>query len=140
MNKVEELLLKAKKEDFQTKETRIVKSKFLGKKLGMGEPAEVTIRELSGRKATELSNMIFDAEGNLDKAKIFDTNLHLLVEGVVSPSMKNEEYKAHFGAESPKHLAEIVFGTDAIRIADEIKEMSGLTNEKEKEDREQVKN
>lgn len=141
MNKVEELLLKAKKEDFQKKETKTVKSEFLGKKLGMEGPAEVTIQELSSRRATELSNTAFDKEGNLRKDKLFDANLHLIVAAAVSPDLKNKELMEHFGVGTPKDLGELIFGTDVIKIAGEIKKLSGLTDEEETEqDKEEIKN
>lgn len=139
MNKIEELLLKAKREDFQKKETKVVTSKFLGKKLGLEEPAEVTIQELSGRRASDLSNTALDKEGNLAKDKLFDSHLHLLAEAVVSPPLKNKEYQEHFGAGSPKELAELIFGSDVIWMANEIREMSGLTKEDEEKEKEEVK-
>lgn len=141
MNKVEELLLKAKKEDFQKKETKTVKSEFLGKKLGLEGPAEVTIQELSSRRATELSNTAFDKEGNLRKDKLFDANLHLIVAAAVSPDLKNKELMEHFGVGTPKDLGELILGTDVIKIAGEIKKLSGLTDEEETEqDKEEIKN
>lgn len=140
MNKLEELLLKAKKEDFQKKETIVVKSRFLGKKLGLDEPAEVTIKELSNRRATELTNTVLDTEGDFNKSKLFDANLHLVAEAVVSPDLKNKELMAHYGAGSPKDLAELILGSDVIRIANKIKEISGVTDEKAEKDKEEIKN
>lgn len=139
MNRVEELLLKAKKEDFEKKETQIVESERLAQVLGLPEPVEVEIQEIDQRKLNSIIGMQIDADGDYDKTKSFDAKLMLVVEGLKEPSMKSKELQAHFEKSTPKELAELIIGRDVTKISNAIGKLSGIEEEKKK-DEEQIKN
>lgn len=72
MNLIDKLLCvdKAKTEE---KETKKIKSKKLERLVG--ENAEITIRELSGKRYNSLQAMLYDKNGNRDMAAVYDFNL-----------------------------------------------------------------
>ena len=130
MNLAEKLLRidKAKPTERETKE---IVSKRLSKM--MGEETKITIRELSGKRMSRLSGMLTDKKGNRDMTKFYDLNLMYCVEGIVEPSMKDEKLLEHFGAATPKDLADLLFGMESSRIAEEIVGLSGVNEEAEDE-------
>ena len=99
----------------------------------MGEDAEITIRELSGKRYNDISQLMFDKNGNRNMAGTYDFNLMCCVYGIVDPSMQDENLRRHFGATTPKELAAMLFGMESAKIANEIINLSELNEESEKE-------
>lgn len=130
MNVIEKLI-RIDKEKMSEKETKKIKSVRLSKILG--EDTEITIRELSGRKINDLSVMAMDKKGNIDQSKLLNVNLMYCVEGIVEPNLKDAALMEHFGAKTPKDLAEILFDVEANKIADKIAGLSGITEDAEDE-------
>ena len=127
MNLIEKLL-SVDKAKVTEKETKKIKSKKLAKLVG--EDAEITIRELSGKRYNALQAMLYDKKGNRDMNARYDFNLMCCVYGVVDPCLKLME---HFGASTPKDLAAILFGMETGSIASEIVKLSGLGDDAEEE-------
>ena len=122
MNLIDKLLCvdKAKAEE---KETKKIKSKKLERLVG--EDAEITIRELSGKRYNSLQAMLYDKNGNRDMTAVYDFNLMCCVYGIVEPDLKNEKLMEHFGA--------ALFGVESGPIASKIVELSGLGENAEEE-------
>lgn len=130
MNLVEKLI-RIDKDKVREKETKKIKSRKLSKILG--EETEITIQELSGKKYNDIIKMCVDKKGNKDWSKINDMNLMFCMEGIVDPPMKSQELLEHFGAKTPKDLAELLFDAESAYIADEISTLSGFTKDTEDE-------
>lgn len=130
MNLIEKLIRTDKDKAYKREEKKI-KSARLSRILG--EDTEITIRELSGRKINDLSVMAVDKKGNIDQSKLLNVNLMYCVEGIVEPSLKDAALMEHFGAKTPKDLAEILFDVEANKIADKIAGLSGITEDAEVE-------
>ena len=109
-------------------------SKRLAKILGKEEPVEIHIKEIPPRKFNDLSMYQYDKKGNQDISKGFDARLLVCVEGIVEPSMKDKDLKEHFGCETPKDLAEKIFGGESIEIADAIANLSDYASDEDAED------
>lgn len=123
MSLTEKLLaLDAKK--YKEKATGEVEIKRLSKMVG--EPFIVKVKEVELERLQELQAMGFDKKGNFDISKSRDINLLTICAGIVEPQLTDELQK-HFGAASPKELANILFkGVDATIIADKIAEISNI--------------
>lgn len=130
MNLVEKLI-RIDKDKAREKETKKIKSRKLSKLLG--ESAEITIQELSGKKYNDIIGFCVDKNGNKDWSKINDMNLMFCVEGIVDPPLKDQSLIEHFGVKTPKDLAEILFDAESASIADEISNLSGFTKDAEEE-------
>lgn len=130
MNLIEKLIRTDKDKAYKREEKKI-KSARLSRILG--EDTEITIRELSGRKINDLSVMAVDKKGNIDQSKLLNVNLMYCVEGIVEPNLKDAALMEHFGAKTPKDLAEILFDVEANKIADKIAGLSGITEDAEDE-------
>lgn len=130
MNLIEKLIRTDKDKAYKREEKKI-KSARLSRILG--EDTEITIRELSGRKINDLSVMAVDKKGNIDQGKLLNVNLMYCVEGIVEPNLKDAALMEHFGAKTPKDLAEILFDVEANKIADKIVGLSGITEDAEDE-------
>lgn len=130
MNLIEKLL-RVDKEKATEKETKKIKSKRLAKLVG--DDAEITIRELSGKRYNDLQAMLFDKNGKRNVNATYDFNLMCCVHGVVDPCLTDKELMEHFGAATPKDLAAILFGMESGTIAAEIVGLSGLGSDAEDE-------
>lgn len=130
MNLIEKLLCVDKAKATE-KEVKKIKSKKLTKLVG--EDAEVTIRELSGKRYNALQAMLFDKKGNRDVNATYDFNLMCCVHGIVDPCLTDKNLMDHFGAATPKDLAAILFGMESATIAAEIVKLSGLGEDAEEE-------
>lgn len=130
MNLIEKLL-RVDKEKATEKETKKIKSKRLAKLVG--DDAEITIRELSGKRYNDLQAMLFDKKGNRNVNATYDFNLMCCVYGVVDPCLTDKDLMEHFGAVTPKDLAAILFGMESGNIATEIIGLSGLGTDSEDE-------
>lgn len=125
MNLIEKLI-RIDKETLFKKETKTVKSSRLSRIVG--EEANIVIKELSGRKLNDISAMMVDKDGDKDFSKLTDVNLMYCVEGVVEPNLRDAKLMEHFGAKTPKDLAEILFDAEAGKIAGKIISLSGLSD------------
>lgn len=133
MNLVDELLQKDISEAMK-KKTGIVKSKRLAEVLGRTEPVEIQIKEIRQRRVNEIIGMQFDKKGKRDFGKIFDANLVAITEGVTYPPMNDKRLMEKFRADSPKQLAEFMFGGEVGRISDAILELSGVKGDEDDEE------
>lgn len=108
-------------------------SKRLAELLGEEEPVNIVIKEISQRRVNDLMSMSYSSGGKFQMEKTFDAKLMSLVEGVEEPSMHDKDLMAHFKAETPKKLAEVVFGNEITKISDAIMELSGVGKDEEDE-------
>lgn len=131
MNLVEQLL-KADIKKLDELETKTIKSKRLGKVLGVDEAVDIKISEINPRKFNELCAKPYDKSGNLDTGKMFDTKALICVEGIIEPSMKDKKLQEHFGCSTPKDLVIRLFGNEITNIHLEIDKLcSGSAEERE---------
>lgn len=90
----------------------------------------VTVKALSGRTFQRIR----DLATNKGKQNDFDLNLLTLVYGITSPDLNNTELQQHFGAATPKDLAEKLFNVGEInKIGTKIVELSGIGESSEEE-------
>lgn len=99
-----------------------------------GEPFNVTLRAIPARRAIEIISTGADNSGNVDISKAFDANLMTICAGVVEPDLSDRPLQKHFGAATPKELAEKVFsGGEIAQMAGIIMQLSGYGAETETE-------
>lgn len=99
-----------------------------------GEKFVVKYKALNGRRITELSQSTTDGNGNIVGGKAYDGNLILIGEAMISPDLKDKDLQKHFGAASPKDLADKLFnGGEVRKIASEIMQLSGYGNNTDEE-------
>lgn len=108
-------------------------SKRLAELLGEEEPVNIVIKEISQRRVNDLMSMQYSSGGKFQMEKTFDAKLMSLVEGIEEPSMRDKDLMNHFKAETPKKLAEVVFGYEVTKISDAIMELSGVGKDEEDE-------
>ena len=132
MNLVEQLVQVDVDKAYELKRD-IFKSERLKELLGLDVPVDVKIKELSQRKVQELLSMQYSSNGNHQMSKVFDSSLMCLVEGVEEPNLKDKELQEHFRAETPKRLAEVLFGREVTKISDAIMTLSGFGDDNEEE-------
>lgn len=121
MNLVEKLLAVNEIE----KKTEKIKSKRLSRLVG-DENAEITIREISGRRFNDVKSRVSgggDAE--------FEANLICCLHGIVDPDLKNQQLQEHFGVHTPKDLCEKLFSAEVYTIAEKIVALSGIVDDEE---------
>lgn len=100
----------------------------------VGEPFIVKVKEVDQERLQELQAMGFDKNGKFDMSKSRNINLLTICAGIVEPELTPELQK-HYGAASPKELADILFkGIDATIIADKIAEISNIVPPEEEEE------
>ena len=132
MNLVEQLVQVDVDKAYELKRD-VFKSERLKELLGLDVPVEVKIKELPQRKVQELLSMQYSSNGNHQMSKVFDSSLMCLVEGVEEPNLKAKELQDHFRAETPKRLAEVLFGREVTKISDAIMTLSGFGDDNEEE-------
>lgn len=132
MNLVEKLL-QADVKKAEELEQKTIKSKRLAKILGESDPVEITIQEIPARRMNNLLGEQIDKKGNFDIDKAFDVKALTIVEGMVNPSLKDENMLKHFGCATPKELAIKLFGKEMNMISDEIYNLSSEDNEEMEE-------
>lgn len=130
MSLIDELLALDSKE-ITEKDTATVEIKKLSKKLG--KPFLVTVQAIDPELYMELSTDMLDKKGNVDYSKAFKQNTLIVLEGVIEPNLKDEKLLKHFGAATPKELAEKLFEGAIPIIAAKVGEISGFDNEVEEE-------
>lgn len=129
MSLTEKLLaLDAKK--YNEKQTDTMEIKRLSKLTG--EPFIVTIKEIDDNRIQELQAMMLDSNGKVDYSKTRTVNALLCVEGVTEPNLGDTKLQKHFGAATPKELAEILFkGVDLGKVADGIIKLSNFIDDED---------
>lgn len=130
MNLIEKLIL-IDKERVQERKAKKLKSARLSKLTG--EETEITIKELSGKRLNDLTQIIINEDGKKDFGRMYDLNLMYCVEGVVEPNLKDSRLLEHFGVKTPKDLAAMLFEAEAGKIAGEIVSLSGIGEGAEEE-------
>lgn len=130
MNLIEKLIL-IDKERAQERKTKKLKSARLSKLIG--EETEITIKELSGKRLNDLTQIIINEDGKKDFGRMYDLNLMYCVEGVAEPNLKDSRLLEHFGVKTPKDLAAMLFEAEAGKIAGEIVSLSGIGEGAEEE-------
>lgn len=120
MNLVEKLLSLDKQKVLE-KKTETYESKRM-KEL-VGDP-EIKIMELDQERLSELNGMLFNAKGNFQASKTYQAALNVAAEGIVSPDLKDEKLKEHFGVHTAAELAKVLFKGEIIDISDAIQELS----------------
>lgn len=117
--------------------TKEVHIKSLSEKTG--QDINFKVRALPGRKITEISALSLNRHNDVDINKAYDSSLMLAVEGTVEPDLKDSKLQEHFGAATPKDLAEkLLLGGEVQDIANAVRELSGYSDEDETED--EIKN
>mgnify|MGYP000727252864 CR=1 FL=1 len=126
-----EKLLSVDKEKATEKETKKIKSKRLSKLVGEG--AEITIKELSGKRYNSLQSMLYDKKGNRDMNATYDFNLMCCVYGVTEPCLTDHTLMEALGCCYTKRPGSDSFGMESGNIAAEIIKLSGLGENAEDE-------
>lgn len=130
MNLVEKLL-KADKAGVEQLEERKMVSQKLSKILGE-KNVEITIQEISPRRFNQLTNAQYGENGEFLPERVFDVHTLICAEGIVEPNLKDKDLQAHFGASTPKDLAEKLFKGECSKIAAEINKMCLVEPDTEK--------
>jgi hypothetical protein len=131
-NLVDELL-KADAAKAVERPTGVFKSKRLQAIIGAEEPVEVKIRAIKPRRLNDVVGYARRSNGDIDYTRTYDASLLACMEGIVEPDLKNKDVQKHFGAATPKDLAEILFDTEANMISAEIIKLSGISEDTEEE-------
>lgn len=139
MNLVEKLL-KADKEKTKELERGTVKSKRLAKILGEEEPVIVEIQEIPARTMNDILAQSLNENGKFDFENMLDNNAMTLVEGVISPNLKDDNLIQHFDCATPKDLAIRLFGNEVTSISDAIINISEENEEKKEKKEKAIKN
>lgn len=132
MNLVERLVQADVDKAYELKRD-VYKSKRLQELLGTEEPVEVVVKELPQRTIKAHMAMQYSSSGKHQMDRIFDTELMNLVEGVVEPSLKDKDLRDHYRVQTPKELAEVLFGREVSSISDKIMELSGYADDIEED-------
>lgn len=132
MSLTEKLLaLDAKK--YKEKQTGQLEIKRLSELTG--EPFIVKVQEVDADRLGEIQAMMFDKKGRQDLSQARKVSKLIVLEGILEPDLKGENLQKHFGAATPKELADILFkGNELTNIADKIATLSGFTDEEEEEE------
>lgn len=89
-----------------------------------GKDFKIKVKALSGRQFQRIREL---ASGKGGRQNDFDINLLTIVYGMVSPDLNNDDLKKHFGAATPKDLAEKLFNVgETATIGKKIVELSGV--------------
>lgn len=131
MNLVEKLLT-VDVSVLEREETQDIEIKRLSKKIG--EPFIVTVKALEGDRYVELSSRMLNKKNSVDYDKVFNTNVLVACEGIVSPDLKDKKLQDHYKCKTPKELALLFFnGGEISNIANAITELSGYGEESDEE-------
>lgn len=137
MNLVEKLL-KIDKAEFEKIETKEIASKSLAKLFGTEEDAKVKVKAIDGDLFTEISATGLDKKGDVEIEKTFSTNAKIVAAGIVEPDLKDEALLKHLGVPTPAEAAKKIFKGEINKIAIEISELSGFSDDEE--DEKEIKN
>ena len=99
----------------------------------LGAPFIVTVKALPGERYSELVGNMVDDDGDVDYAMVYNANLMVALDGMVSPDVRNRDLQKHYGCATPKELMEVLFnGGEVVKIADAVTELSGYGKDTEK--------
>lgn len=99
-----------------------------------GEPFIVKVQEVEPEKLQEFQAMLFDKKGRYDLTQTRKVNALTCVAGVVEPDLSDKKLQAHFGAATPKELADLLFkGYELPAVADEIARISNFIQSDEED-------
>ena len=88
----------------------------------------IKVQEVDSERYQELQAMAFDKNGAYSLKEARKVNLLLVCAGMIEPSLSDKDLQAHFGAATPKDLADkLLKGIDATLVADKISELSNFT-------------
>lgn len=135
-----EALLKADASKVNEYKTGVFKSQRLADVLDLSEPVDVEIREIPARRFKEIAGMQVDKAGNFDASRVFDAELLVALDGVTSPDLRDKKLREHFGAATPKDLAEKLFGNEIDALSEAISILSGVDEDTSKKDEDVIKN
>lgn len=133
MNLIDKLM-EADPSKLMERKTKTLKSERLTELIGGTEPVEITIQSIPKRKLNQLLSIQMDKKGNYNFERSIDAQLMVIVEGMKEPEMKNKDLQNHFGAQTPKDLAERLFDTEITKISDEIMGLCGMDDDEDTED------
>jgi len=133
-------LLKADASKVNEYKTGVFKSQRLADVLERNELVDVEIREIPARRFKEIAGMQVDKAGNFDASRVFDAELLAVLDGVVSPDLRDKKLREHFGAATPKDLVEKLFGSEIDALSEAISTLSGANEDTSDEDEDIVKN
>lgn len=136
MSLVDELM-KADARKADERETGVFKSHQLAKILGKNEPVDVQIQEISQRRKNELVSMAYEGE-DVNIAKAFDSNLKVIVAGVIDPPLKDKDLQEKFGCKMAIDLAEKLFKDEVNTLSTAIANLGTVGDEVLDED--EIKN
>lgn len=136
MSLVDELM-KADARRADERETGVFKSRQLAKILGKDEPVDVQIQEISQRRKNELVSMAYEGE-DVNIAKAFDSNLKVIVAGVIDPPLKDKDLQEKFGCKMAIDLAEKLFKDEVNTLSTAIANLGTVGDEVLDED--EIKN
>lgn len=136
MSLVDELM-KADARKADERETGVFKSRQLAKILGKDEPVDVQIQEISQRRKNELVSMAYEGE-DVNIAKAFDSNLKVIVAGVIDPPLKDKDLQEKFGCKMAIDLAEKLFKDEVNTLSTAIANLGTVGDEVLDED--EIKN
>lgn len=125
MNLVDKLL-NVDKEEARKEITGTYDSKRMKRLVGDGT---IEIRALKERTVKRYATMGVDKKGNIEPEGFMDAILMTVVDGCKNPDLKNEELQKHFGAETPKDLAEILFDGELEDMSTAIVELMEIEDE-----------
>lgn len=125
MNLVDKLL-NVDKEEARKEITGTYDSKRMKRLVGDGT---IEIRALKERTVKRYATMGVDKKGNIEPEGFMDAILMTVVDGCKNPDLKNEELQKHFGAATPKDLAEILFDGELEDMSTAIVELMEIEDE-----------
>ena len=127
-----DLLLKLDSGKLTIAPTKKVRIKSLSEMAG--EDVYFTVKAISGRRFTELSEQVYGDDGEVEMGKSYDANLMITVEGIVEPDLRNSDLLKHYGCATPKDLAEkLLNGGEITKLSGVIADLSGYGKDKETE-------
>jgi hypothetical protein len=133
MNLIDKLM-EADPSKLMERKTKKLKSDRLTELTGSMDPVEITIQSIPKRRLNQLLSIQMDKKGNYNFERSIDAQLMVIVEGMKEPDMKNKDLQTHFGAQTPKDLAERLFDTEITKISDEIMGLCGMDDDEDTED------
>lgn len=81
---------------------------------------KVEIGEIDPERATELSTGAINNKGDYDFSRMYQSNLCIVVEGVIAPDLSDKKLQDHFGVANAADLAKLLFRSEVPEIAGEI--------------------
>ncbi len=113
-------------------ETKEVEIKRLTKMFG--EPFIVTVKSVTSEEYSRALGVMLDSNNSVDVSKLASSQAMLVLSGIVEPNLKDVELQRHFKCASPKELLFKLFrGSDLVKLADTITDLSGYGAESDEE-------